>query len=169
MLIGRDGNDTIGFEPAVLNPDGTIKVPAVLEDGNDSIFGDAGDDTLRGGTGDDTVRGGDGSDQVFGDEGADWLYGDVGTDSLYTEVLIDGVNPYLVTGMPDVVLFGGSEVDRVYLQGCFVTDNDGLLQTNIVAARSRQALKLLGHKTNAHNSDWNFGVDDTYFISSGTE
>lgn len=74
-LTGGAGNDllgTIDFSRA--------GGPDTVEDGHDSLYGDAGDDVVLAGTGDDLVDGGDGWDHLSGGDGNDTLDGGPGED-----------------------------------------------------------------------------------------
>ena len=75
------GNDTIwGSDSA-----NTIKGG----DGNDTLFGYGGDDTLVGGVGVDSLQGGDGDDIIYVDETDSWFSGDDGIDTVVFEGTAD--------------------------------------------------------------------------------
>ena len=73
------------------------------DEGDDTIYGNAGDDHIRGGAGDDTLYGGAGDDRVFGDGGDDTIYGGAGDDHIFAE----GGNDTLYGGRGDDYVSGG--------------------------------------------------------------
>ena len=73
------------------------------DEGDDTIYGNAGDDYIRGRDGDDTLYGGAGVDWVFGDGGDDTIYGGAGDDHIFG----DGGNDTLYGGSGDDYVSGG--------------------------------------------------------------
>ena len=68
LLRGGEDNDELG--------------DAIMEEGDDTLYGDGGVDLLKGGPGADRLFGGDGDDEAQGGDGNDWLEGGMGADVL---------------------------------------------------------------------------------------
>jgi Ca2+-binding RTX toxin-like protein len=75
LVHGANGNDTI-------YGDGCNAVKPAADDGNDTLYGDAGNDRLLGQGGNDILAGGGGRDRLEGGAGNDKLAGGAGTNTL---------------------------------------------------------------------------------------
>ena len=116
----NDGNDTIFGDAGDDN--------LIGGDGNDSLNGGVGDDVLGGGDGDDTLDGSVGNDVLKGGDGIDTLNGDNGNDDLRGgngEDTLDGGegDDNLRGGNGDDILFGGEGSD-------YLTGGDGIGDVN---------------------------------------
>jgi parallel beta-helix repeat protein len=99
VLDGRDGNDTVSFERALVGITVTLSTSAqqnTVGSGLDSVknienltgsvyadtlSGNSGANVLNGGAGDDTLVGGAGNDRLIGGQGTDTLTGGTGADT----------------------------------------------------------------------------------------
>jgi serralysin len=84
-----------------------FQVSALMDGGNDVVFGGAGNDFVNGGAGADTVRAGGGDDLVHGGGQADDIDGGTGADKIYGHA-----GPDMLEGGPGVdLLYGGDGGD----------------------------------------------------------
>ncbi|MEM1256482.1 MAG: lectin-like protein [Cyanobacteria bacterium P01_H01_bin.21] len=79
------------------------------DDGNNSLWANAGNDTIEGGAGNDNLRGHNGDDILFGGVGNDGLQGNFGNDTLNGDV----GNDSLFGNEGDDILAGGAGNDRL--------------------------------------------------------
>jgi Ca2+-binding RTX toxin-like protein len=80
---GGAGNDVLRGGDAEYDPQNADYDNSLYgDDGNDTIYGNAGADLIQGGRGNDSLHGGTGADKIYGNSGNDLLHGDAGADVL---------------------------------------------------------------------------------------
>ena len=98
----------------ILSMAGMVLIALALQDGDDTLYGDAGDDKLDGGNGNDTLTGGTGMTSIGG-AGNDIYYYDAGTDKIRDGNDVAGLDEIRLACMtPAVVSYarinGGSDL-----------------------------------------------------------